>query len=880
MNALLGSRLALGEPRWLLAGGALGALLVVLWLRAGRGRLPAGAVVARLLVVLALAVALAQPFLARPAPANATIFVVDRSRSMGGERQRAVEQQLWTAIATNAGRQPLGLVAFAERPVVLFGVGQLPATEAALTRALASADVGSPDATDITSALALAAALPTGGGGAHLVLFSDGRETLGHALDWAASAAGRGVTVDTVTPAGTPWPGDVRLAGVSVPESAWQGGDLDVTATLDSDRGGPATVTLSLDGRPAGQRTVNLQPGGNTYHFTLASPPPGYHGLRVEVSVPGGDVITANNALTATTVVRDRPRVLLVEGQPGASDELRRVLERASFEVGVRSPATLTGRVADLTAYDAIVLVDVPADALGADRQRALQEFVRSLGRGLVVTGGSNSFGRGGYAGSTLEGLLPVRVKPRGEGKRAPAALLLVIDRSYSMNFPEPGPSKIDMAKAAAVAAVRALSPGDQIAVLAFGDTNQWVTRLRTINGPADVNAVVDQISRLTADGETQMYSALRAAIDELAQSNLGTKHIVLLSDGEPTRAFDANELTARVRAAGLTLSTIAIGENAAVTLMEQLAQGGTGRYSLARRPDEIPKLTLEETQQLGGKVLATGRFFPAQTAPSAILRGLDPATLPPLDGYDITEVKPEAQTILASGKDEPVLAQWQYGLGRVVAWTSDLGQLLATQWRGTTTFATFWNQAVRWTLAAPASPYFRVRATPDGRDVVVGVDAFDATGAPVNLADTTTRLRTPTGATVALALPQTAPGHYEVRLVAPQPGDYRLDLTQTRGAGAVTDVAGFSVGYPAELREAQPDGAFLAALATRTGGRLDSTPAALLTNPRAQPASRLQPLWPWFAALALALFLVDIALRLGYTLPPATRRWRLAPRR
>jgi hypothetical protein len=267
------------------------------------------------------------------------------------------------------------------------------------------------------------------------------------------------------------------------------------------------------------------------------------------------------------------------------------------------------------------------------------------------------------------------------------------------------------------------------------------------------------------------------------------------------------------------------------------------------------------------------------QTAPSPILRGLDVASLPELDGYDITEVKPGAQVILASSRDEPVLAQWQYGLGRVVAWTSDLSQNLAPDWHDADAYAPFWNQAVRWTLAAATSHSFRVETARDGPDLVVTVDAFDTSGAPVDLADTRATLHTPDGAQVPLALPQAAPGVYQVRLAAPRPGAYELELTQARSGGTTRDVAGFAVPYPAELGDTSVDGAALAAIAGATGGRVLTGGAAAFAGWTPAAGARFQPLWPWFAALGLGLFLLDIALRLRHAATPADRLRRLLPR-
>jgi Mg-chelatase subunit ChlD len=884
IGSLFGQQVALREPRVLIVAALVIALALLLWLWRGRRVVPKRAVVLRTLAFIALAVALAGPLLARPTPAGATVFVIDRSRSMGDDDLRLLSEQIAAALASRKEDEPVGLVAFAERAAVVYPVGGLTATTTreSIASTLAATDVGSRDFTDVVGALRLSESLPAAGG-RRLVLFSDGRQTLGEATDWAAGAAGRGIVIDALSPASRRLPGDVRITDLRAPQSTWQGDDVEIEAVLAGDAAGDVSVQLIVDGRVTGRQTVKLSAGttgaNGTARFVLQPLAPGYHSFQVETTTTAGDPITENNTLAATTVVRDKPNVLIVEGTRGNANNLRNALTRTTFDVTVRDPAGLTERLPDLAAFDAIVLADVPATALSYEKQKALQEYVRSSGKGLIVTGGGQSFGKGGYEGSTLEEALPVRVKPRAEGKRPPAALLLIVDSSGSMDTPRGGPTRIDMAKSAAASAVRALSPGDEIAVLTFNDGNLWVQRLRKINDNNDITAVVDQISKIKSEGVTEMYGAIVAGVEELKTSQLGTKHIILLSDGEPTTRFDPDEAARRARASDMTLSTIAIGQSADFSLMERLAQGGGGRYSYAQNPQDIPKLTLEETEQLAGKTTATGDFRAVQTAPSPILRGLDPATLPTIGGYQITEAKPDAQAILQSGREEPVLAQWQYGLGRVVTWTSDLNQDLAPNWRDSQAFTPFWNQAVRWTLAAAISPSYRVAATPDGRDIVLNVDAFDGSGQPIDLTQTTARLRTPSGQAVELALPQSAPGRYTVRLAAPEAGAYSLELRQSRDGQAVTDTVGFSVPYPAELRGPTVGDSILGALADRTGGQVLANAGQVFSRTVMTATPSFRSVWQPFAIAALLLFLLDTAIRLGYAATSGRNLRRIMPR-
>jgi Ca-activated chloride channel homolog len=882
-GSFFGYQIALREPRLLIVAAVLVVAAVGLWLWRGWRSLPWTAVVVRALGFVALGIALAGPLIARPSPVGASVFVIDRSRSMGDDNASLIADQIADALSSRADHEPVGLVAFAERAAVVFPVGELTAAtpRSVIATLLVNADIGSRDYTDAAGALRLAEALPTAGG-RRLVLFSDGRETVGKARDWAAGAAGRSIVIDALAPDSRRRPNDLRVADLRAPASTWFGDDVEIEAVVAGDTVGDVRVQLRVDGGATGQQTVKLTAGttgaSGTARFTLKPLSEGYHALQVAIVSAGNDPIEENNALHAATVVRDRPSVLIVEGTRNNGFPLRRALERSQFEVTVREPGAVPTRAADLAAYDSIVLADVPATALSFERQLALQEYVRSLGRGLVVTGGNNSFGKGEYENSLLEETLPLRVVPRDEGKRPPVALLLIVDVSGSMDLPKPGPTKMEMAKTAAIGAVRALSPGDQVAVLAFAYSSTWVSRLRTINSQADIDAVTAQISRLQADGVTEMADALRIGIDELIGSTADTKHIILLSDGQPTTTFDPAVVAARARTNNLTLSTIAIGEQADTKLMEALAKGANGRYHFAARPEDIPRLTLEETEQLGGKQVATGNFRAVQTAPSPVMRGLEAGTLPTLSGYQITEAKPDAQVVLQSGRSEPILAQWQYGLGRVVAWTSDLSQEMAINWKDSEKYAPFWNQAVRWTLPAAVSPYFRVSTIQDGHDLILAVDAFD-NGAAVNLTQTNGRLRTPSGAVVDLVLPQTAPGRYEVRLAAPQAGSYGLDLRQQRSGRGIADVNGFSVPYPAELRGPTVGDSILGSLADRTGGRVLPSADQVFDTTVLTNSPRFAPFWQPFAILALALFLIDIVLRLRHAATPRGMLRRLLPK-
>ena len=132
-------------------------------------------------------------------------------------------------------------------------------------------------------------------------------------------------------------------------------------------------------------------------------------------------------------VVRDRPRILLIVPE-GADRIMRGILERGGSEVTVTEPAGILsplgarrlGRVRARQRPGGFADVRSGGRAARGDT---------SLGRGLVVIGGTAAYGPGGYAGTPLEDALPVTVKVTDGRERQRVALLLIMDKSGSMGY-------------------------------------------------------------------------------------------------------------------------------------------------------------------------------------------------------------------------------------------------------------------------------------------------------------------------------------------------------------------------------------------------------------------------------------------------------------
>lgn len=834
----------------------------------GRRRVPRPAVWLRSVTLMLLALTLAEPLLTIGGGTSSTVFIIDRSRSI--DSGAADDATAWVEAAlADAGRS-------ARAAVVTFGTSPNLAQAATTTGQIGEEWIGDslpPEETvntDIRSAVAMARALPLGGS-RRIVLLSDGAENVGDALTQAGEAAADGIPIDVV-PLNGVGSDDLRIEGASAPGSTWQGESFGVLVSVASGEGGEGRVELWIDGSLKEAITVSFGAGISSFQFDVADLEPGFHALETRVvGTTATDVYPENNVRPLAVVVRDQPRLLLVAPDGSDTGVIRGALERRGARVEVTNPAGFPSRLPAIADFDAIVLNNVPSGLLSLDQLAALREATRALGRGLIVLGGTSSYGPGGYAGTLLEEALPVTVKVTEGRQRQRVALLLIVDRSGSMSYdPLGGSSKIDMAKDAAVRAAGSLADGDFIGILAFDNEQQWIVEMTEITGETTRQDIANQVAGVEPEGGTEIYPALSLGFDAISNVDADAKHIVLLTDGKSRTGTRESyqQLLDQVVSADTTLSTIAIGEDSDQELLQFLSEEGNGRYHFTNRPEDIPRITLEEAQSAGSQSVLRGVFQPIQVQPSPIMNAFDPEMLPALDGYDFAEAKPNAQVVLTSDRSDPLLAKWQYGLGRVVAWTGDDGADFARAWPEWERYDEFWAAVVRWSLPDPDAQPLRINAARDGTDTVITVDALATDGGYVDLAQTAAVITSPTGTMTDLPLFQTAPGQYQARVAAADPGAYQVELRQQRGTDTIEELAGFAVLPSPELQPSPGGAALLQTIAQQTGGRvlsLDDAARAFDGNASSGEALHdYRPIWYVPLLLALVTLLAEISIRMG----------------
>nr|MDA8220034.1 VWA domain-containing protein [Dehalococcoidales bacterium] len=500
--------------------------------------------------------------------------------------------------------------------------------------------------------------------------------------------------------------------------------------------------------------------------------------------------------------------------------------------------------------YDTTVLADVPADALPPGATDLLERYTRDLGRGLVMTGGPDSFGPGGYADTPVEEALPVYMDLRGRGRQPKVALALVIDKSGSMTG-----QKVEMAKEAAVRSIRLLRPDDQAAVLAFDTVPQWVAPLTPLS---ERDALEQAIGRVYAGGGTEIFPAVSAAFAAIRNADADVKHIILLTDGQSGSGGDYVQLLADMREARVSLSTVAVGSDADTGLLEAMARTGRGRYHYADSPENIPQIFARETIMATRTILVDNHFYPAAASAGPLLQGL--SSVPPLDGYVGTTAKERGEVVLVSPEGDPVLAAWQYGLGRAVAWTPDVGGRWSAGWTDEPAALTLWSNVLSWLLPAQDTGEVTVGVQTEGETSLV-VTAENRSGWE-EVRPTTSYLVGPNNQRQEVTLDPAGPGRYQARLDLPEPGAYVVQVKQTTAEGVeLSGEAGWVAPYPAEYREAGIAQPFLGQLAKAGNGRV-LTDVAEVVSPPTQPTMARWPAWPLLLLLAGILWPLEIASR------------------
>ena len=831
--------------------------LAGIWYMAGRGRWTVGRrrrrwVLALRMVGVGLALlALAQPVLSLPQRQRTVLLTLDRSLSMGSE-SRMRQEELVTAALPHAGADDLvGLMVF----------GSEARVDTALTTGrelLPVRSVVDGSASEVGSALRAAAALLPTAGARRVVLMSDMAATGGEVREVIEELAEAGVAVDVVV-LESALDAEALVEWVEVPGLVRRGDLFSATVRVRSSFPGPAQLRITA-GDYVELREIRLQPGANQVDVLVPIDETGAAlggPLAVEAQIfADWDEYGENNRAVGITRVEGPAKVAVVEDRTrrGEGEFLQMALEASGLNVD-RVVGIPSGE--DLATYDGVVLVNV--NIREASEAEDLVAYVEDFGRGLVVVGGDRSFGVGDYHQTPLESVLPVSSDPDDLLRRQPVAEVLALDTSGSMGSCHCGGNaeriaggtpKTAIAQAGASQAIGALTSSDQVGVLAFSSGFDWTIPLGPRPGTEEVTAA---LSTLTPEGDTEIRPALAEALRVLNGVEGSLRHIVLFTDGWDPDEAGLLPLARQISADGVTLSVLGTGEGPGPTL-ERMAELGGGRYYPGVDLDLVPEIFVEETLLVAENLVREGTFFPVRSGLGYLSEIL--TETPALRGYVATKAKGTATVSLEVGAEHPLLASWQRGLGRVAVWTSDATSRWSSEWVEWPGFVDFWGTVVRETL--PVQGDGVVSATVEGGVLSIGVDQ---PGLPAE-ATGVARVRGPDGEVNVISLRRVASNTFEAKAGADTAGAYWITADiNTPDGGRTLASAGAVSTYQEEFSFLPPDPALAQEIAEVTGGRVDPPPQSYFDAVATRGVSDLA-IWPWLAGLALALFLVDVAVR------------------
>lgn len=810
----------------------------------------------RSLAIVSLALALMRPQWNGQSGDVSVVYAVDVSRSVSSS---FIESAIkWIERADREGGPAHArYLAFADHAILL----QKPADIRNLAVADGSARAATPDprvidqaSTNLEQALDAALMGLDGTRAKRIVLLTDGNQTAGDVWRVLPRLKQANARVYPI-PAKVREQNDAWIAGVDVPGRVDAGQPVNITVRVISAMETPAQVSLMDAKTVLGKRTVPLKAGLNRVTFETRLVRPGAVTLSAQVAAKG-DTFAGNDRMQQSVWVDTRPRVLYVEGgQPESAHYLADALNGQGLDTRVIAPDALPASAAELSAYGAVILSDTSAKALTADQMHAIESYVRDLGGGLLFASGENVHGEQGYRATAVEKVLPVEF--RAQEKRKDLALVIALDRSYSMKG-----RKMEMAKEATRAALDLLEEQHRFGVVAFDSQTYIAVPMQYVRSRRKAE---DQISRIQASGQTNIYPALGIVYRLLQKTDSKAKHVILLSDGD-THPADFETLVKRMSAEKIVVSTVAVGADADRVLMGDIAKWGKGRAYVAENAESIPQIFIEETERAVRSNLLEESFRPAVRQRSTAFRGLDADKLPELRGYVSSKARDHAEILLAAPSGAPLLVRWQYGLGKTVAFTSDVKNRWAANWIEWPGYGKFWAQQVRDIMRRDSGETLDFRVSREGAEAVITLSTLTSDGNYRHGLAPQVKVIRPDGGISVIGLRQSGAGTYQVRLPIDRSVQMeRYELVDSPGlprqASLRAGTRTLHQDFPDEYRALPPDLELLEALARATGGKVAPAVAEIFAR-QGDESRTTKPLWPWLALLALVFYLLDIAVR------------------
>ena len=830
----------------------------VWWLSvAGYGGLSRGRALAALLtrlVMLGLFVILiAEPRSVRVRDVISVVYAVDLSDSIG---ERSVDEALEFVTKTVTEKPPMdeaGLVVFGRNSAV-----ELPPRMSFPFEALNSRI--DRDATNLEQTLSLAAAMLPEENRGRIVLISDGTETEGSISQILDELKSRDIAVD-VLPIQYEYDKEVWLENLELPRFVKLGENYEASVVLSSLQDGAGKLVLRENGEQIYEQEVKFKAGKNRFVVPIYLRDPGYYEYSATIETQAADdQIRENNTVINYIYVEGEGKVLVVTNPAGDDrdwESLVKAIREGERNVDVVSAYEFPNDSLSLMPYDAVLFVNVPADAFNVIQLKAVHDSVFNQGIGFMMVGGDNSFGPGGYHRTVIEDALPVTMDITKKKVLPKGALAIIL---HTCEFPEGN----TWGKRITKQAIKVLGAQDEVGVLVYDymEGEKWLFKLTPAG---DYEKMVPKINGAQIGDMPSFVNTMRLGLKGLKESDASTKHMIIISDGDPQPP--APQLISDFQKNKVSVSMVAIFPHGGrdISTMRAIAGATGGRYYFPSDPNQLPSIFIKESKTLKRSMIQNETFVPEVGMISPVLKGIE--RIPPLFGYVLTTIKPRAEGVLnapekkeAEGEIDPVLSFWRYGLGTTAAFTSDLSPNWGKDWVNWDHYQAFVKQLMIKISRVQKQDHLKLWSHVTGNKATIMVEDFHPEESFLNVA---ARIAGPHDRKETVVLKQVSPRRYQAEV--PLWGKGRYQVTALGKSGEREDHAngGFIVPYSPEFLRFRSNPIVLEEIAQRTGGqRLDPDIGTDIIYGRRDPKQSSNPVFDWFLMALAILVPLDVAIR------------------
>ncbi len=818
------------------------------------------------------------------------IYLVDKSDSVFIDSDR-LEQAIIENIKYLNKNNLVGIVDFAEFSNIIV----LPLRTTEVRSYLQKLHLGNSshyfETTNIEEALLLAKGLFPSGYYKQIFLFSDGNETQGDAKKVISVLKQEGITLYTI-PIGPNEVQDIKIDNVEAPKFVREGEPIELKCRVSSTINTQASIEILGNGKLIKklEGISLLKNQDSSIVITLPAQSEPVQVYEVTVSTEGLDeIMKGNNYGKAVVQKLGKPKIACVSEAENLSQRTIYSIIKSNndFEIQiVRFPTWIWedehGIVSKIGVipfdglYDIIILEDVSlVKNSNYENIQSLMELFVSNGGGLLVVGGQDSFGSGDYQNSSLEDILPVWASPSED-----LCVVIILDASGSMDEPfkvgDLG-TKFAFASLALENSLSLLGKTDRLEVIVFNQGYETLLPLKPIG--EGIAQLKNKLRNVKPTGPTAIAPPIQKAITTLTNTTSAKKHIILLSDGhsttdEPLEGF--KEIAEKLQQNNITISAIATGEHInektlrAITKDESIGKIYRLSGKSSKEAKELTTRNLRDDLSVNKEFYRESDSLPVHAhIKDDILKGI--ADIPAISGYNRTTLKHNARLVTSVSKDNEVLiADWHYGLGKVMVLTTSLDSQWLGQWQNWSDLGKFITQALRYLSPVSSGetptniyteelPDKTVRLT-----VEIPADGLYLIASIGPLAESSgTKPITPT----MIKIPQIAVGRYETTIEIEDSSLVTI-FSQSDNKRELVGRIPIVSQYSKEWRKFTPDMLFLRNLSEATGGRIiqpETLRKESIRNITADRSTTYQNINNTIILFVLTLFLLDLVVGFYY---------------